>query len=242
MGTSPDQIRNEIERTRTDLGQDVDRIVERTSPRRIVRRRTDRALTAIRDARERIMGLPAEGGRQAANVGHGIAGTAQSAAESARQGGRQVAEMAREGTEQAMETARHGVQQAADAVGSAPEMARDRAEGNPIGAGVIAFGAGLVLASLLPSAPAERRAGRQLRERAEDMVEPVKQVAAEPARRLASETGETVSDAAKKVGDAATGAALATGQQARAEGQELADHAQESARNVREEARGGETR
>jgi ubiquinone biosynthesis protein UbiJ len=241
MGTSPDEIRNEIERTRTDLGQDVDRIVERTSPRRIMRRRTDRVLTAVRDARERIMGLPAEGGRQAANVGHGIAGTAQSAAESVREGGRQVAETAREGTEQAMETARHGVQQAADAVGSAPDMARERAQGNPIGAGVIAFGAGLVLASLLPSAPAERKAGRQLRDHAEDVVEPVKQAAAEPARRLASETGETVRDAAQKVGDAATEAARTTGQQAREQGQELTDHVGESARNVRDEARGGET-
>jgi gas vesicle protein len=238
VGTSPDEIRNEIERTRSDLGQDVDRIVDRTSPRRIMRRRTDRARSVVRDARERIMGLPAEGGRQAANVGHGIAGTAQSAAESAREGGRQLVETAREGTGQVMDSARHGVQQAAGAVGSAPDMARERAQGNPLGAGVIAFGAGLLVASLLPSASAERRAGRQVRDHAQDIVEPVKQVAAEPARRIAAETGETARDAAQQVGDTAAEAARTTGRQAQQGGQELAGHVQDSAQNVRDEARG----
>jgi gas vesicle protein len=171
-------------------------------------------------------------------VGHGIAGTAQNAAETAREGGRQLVETAREGTGQVMDSARHGVQQAAGAVGSAPDMARERAQGNPLGAGVIAFGAGLVLASLLPSAPAERRAGQQVRDHAQDIVEPVKQVAAEPARRLAAETGETARDAAQQVGDTAAEAARTTGRQARDGGQELASHVQDSAQSVRDEARG----
>jgi ElaB/YqjD/DUF883 family membrane-anchored ribosome-binding protein len=253
MGTTPDEIRSEIESTRADLGVNVDRIVDRTSPRRVMRRRADRARAAVRGARERIMGLP-EGGWQETDSGQGIAGTAhgavQSAKETVRERGEQAAQAAREGKEQVMETAgqavetagqavettKHGAQQAADAVGAAPEMARERTRGNPLGAGVVAFGVGLVVASLLPSAPAERTAGRRVREHAGDVAEPIKRVAAEPAQRLAAETGETARDAAQKVGDAATDAARTTGQQARTHGEDVADHARESASNVRDQA------
>jgi hypothetical protein len=47
VGTTPHERRNEIEVTRADLSADVDRIVDRTSPRRIVRRRTGRAAAAL---------------------------------------------------------------------------------------------------------------------------------------------------------------------------------------------------
>ena len=246
MGTTPDEIRNEIESTRADLGVNVDRIVDRTSPRRVMRRRADRARAAVRGARERIMGLP-EGGWQETDSGQGIAGTAhgavQNAKETVRERGEQAAQVARHGKEQAvetaeqvMETAKHGARQTADAVGAAPVMAKERTRGNPLGAGVVAFGVGLVVASLLPSAPVERTAGRRVREHAGEVTEPLKRVAAEPAQRLAAETGDTARDAAQKVGDATADAAHTTAQQAREQGQDVADHARESAGNVRDQA------
>jgi ElaB/YqjD/DUF883 family membrane-anchored ribosome-binding protein len=238
VGTTPDEIRNEIEHTRADLGVDVDRIVDRTSPKRVVRRRAERARAAVRGARERIMGLP-DSRWQETDASGGVTGTARDAVRNAtgtvRERGEQAARTARQGKEQVMETAeqavdtaRHGARQAADAVEAAPEMARERTRGNPLGAGVVAFGLGLVAASLIPSAPAERAVGRRVREHADEVTEPLKQVAAE--------TGKTARDAAQKVGDAAADAARTTGQQAREQGEDVADQARRSAGNIRDEA------
>ncbi|GLY85152.1 DUF3618 domain-containing protein [Actinoallomurus iriomotensis] len=236
MGTTPDEIRNEIEHTRAGLGADVDRIVDRASPRRVMRRRTDRARAAVRGVRERLMGMP-DIRRQESGAGDGITGPARDAAETVRERGEQAAQAARQGREQAMETARYGVRQTADAVGAAPERAKETTRGNPLAAGVVAFGVGLVAASLLPSAPPERTAGRRVRERADEVTEPIERVAAEPAQRLASETGDTAREAAQHVGEAAADAARTTGEQAREHGQDVAGHARESAGSVRDQAR-----
>src|SRR4051794_757633 len=47
---------------------------------------------------------------------------------------------------------------AKDAVTGAPTMVRERTEGNPFAAGLIAFGAGLLVAALLPASEREREA------------------------------------------------------------------------------------
>ena len=56
MGQSAQQVRADIERTREDLGQDLDAIGDKISPRQAVRRRTDRVRGTLTDMKERIMG------------------------------------------------------------------------------------------------------------------------------------------------------------------------------------------
>ncbi|GAA3306415.1 DUF3618 domain-containing protein [Nonomuraea dietziae] len=136
MGTRPDEIRQEISQTRAELTGDVDRLAERTSPSRIARRRAARVRAAARTWRERVMGVPTQ------------------AAQTGRQAAHQTAETGRQAAHQVAETGR----QAVDAVASVPAQAARTARGNPMAAGLIAFGAGLLAASVIPETRAEREA------------------------------------------------------------------------------------
>ncbi|MGI5229633.1 DUF3618 domain-containing protein [Actinoallomurus sp. CA-142502] len=81
MGTTPDEMRNEIEHTRAGPGADVDRIVDRAGPRQ-----AERARAAVRGVRERLMGLP-DTRPQESGAGDGITGPARDAAETVRERG-----------------------------------------------------------------------------------------------------------------------------------------------------------
>lgn len=61
MGAAPDEIRNEIERTRAELSRDVDRLAERTSLRRAARRSGEHLRHQARHLRERVKGAASEG-------------------------------------------------------------------------------------------------------------------------------------------------------------------------------------
>jgi len=202
MGTTPDQVRAEIEQTRAELTGDVDRLVERTSPRKIAERRTERLRSAVRGTKERVMGIPSEGSQKV-----------QGAADSARAGAHQAADTARAGAHQAAQ----GAQQAADVVRSAPEMAVRQTQGNPLAAGLIAFGGGLLVASLLPTSSAERQAGHQIREQAGDLAEPVKGVA----QGVFEDSKSTFRESAEHVKEAATSAAQTTGEEAKGQAQQV---------------------
>jgi hypothetical protein len=55
-------------------------------------------------------------------------------------------------------------------------------QGNPVAAGVIAFGVGLLAASLILATGAEEKAGQQLKDNAGDLIEPVRQPLVESAQ------------------------------------------------------------
>jgi hypothetical protein len=152
VGTSPDRIAEDIADTRAELAADVDRLADRTSPKRIVRRRMDRVRERMSGARETVMGR---------------------------------------------------AEQTAGAVRSAPEQAMQQAQGNPLAAGLIAFGAGLLAASLLPRSGPEQRAGQQLREQGAELVEPVKQAVTESAQHVAEDLKPQAKQAADEVKQAA---------------------------------------
>ncbi len=48
MSDSPDQIRADIERTRGELGSDVDALADKVSPSKIVERQVDKVRGALR--------------------------------------------------------------------------------------------------------------------------------------------------------------------------------------------------
>ncbi|HET6705741.1 DUF3618 domain-containing protein, partial [Amycolatopsis sp.] len=70
------------------------------------------------------------------------------------------------------------VSSAADAVGEAPASIRRGTQGNPLAAGLIAFGAGWLVSSLLPASAPERRLAGQATDLAREHVAPVAQQAA----------------------------------------------------------------
>lgn len=110
-----------------------------------------------------------------------------------------------------------GMSTVGDTVSSAPSMARDRARGNPMAAGVIAFGAGWLISSLLPAGEKEKQAAVQVKDKAsehsETLMAPMKHAAQEvkdtlkePAQQAADSVKSTATDAATTVQDAAKSA------------------------------------
>ena len=100
-----------------------------------------------------------------------------------------------------------------DAVSDAPNAVARKAQGSPIAAGLIAFGAGLLVSSLLPASRAEQQAAQAVKETAQPMVsdltESAKQVAdnlKEPAQQAIEEVKSTATDAADTVREDAASA------------------------------------
>jgi len=188
MAEAPDHIRDDIELTRARLAQDVDRLADKTSPGRVAQRGWQNTKAKVRGVTERVMGTAHDGGgtvkAKASDAVDSVKDTASGAVDSVRDATGDVAEHARQ----------------------APAAVRRQTQGNPVAAGLIAFGAGLLAASLLPATELEKRAGRQVRDHAEDLVEPVR----EPLTQAARDLGDRAKDAAAAVGDTAKDAARST--------------------------------
>jgi uncharacterized protein YjbJ (UPF0337 family) len=112
---------------------------------------------------------------------------------------------------------------AAETARQAPDVIRNQTQGNPLAAGLIAFGSGLLAGSLLPSTRPERQAASRLLEQAE----PALQQAQEAGREAAGEITSSARDAASRVTESASEA-----------GQRVVEDAKDSARQVKEQASG----
>jgi len=126
----------------------------------------------------------------------------------------------------AKDKASSAASEVADQVRHAPEMVTQQTQGNPIAAGLIAFGAGMLVASLLPATRIERQAGQTLREHGSDLIEPVRQPLAESAKHVGEDLGDRAREAATSVRDTAKDAAQTT-----------AESTKDSARQAASEAR-----
>ena len=89
-----------------------------------------------------------------------------------------------------------------------------KAQGNPLAAGVIAFGLGMLVSSLIPSSEKERQAVSQLQEN----LEPVKEKASEVAR----DVGESLKPAAQEAAESVKTAAQEGAETVKQEGQAAA--------------------
>ena len=105
-----------------------------------------------------------------------------------------------------------------DAVSDAPTKAKDATRGNPLAAGLIAFGAGLLISSLIPSSQKEQEAVSTLQEN----LEPLKQQATDAAKEMADNLRGPAQEAAEAVKSTATSAA----QNVKDEGQSAKDEVQ----------------
>ncbi|RDI24458.1 DUF3618 domain-containing protein [Lentzea flaviverrucosa] len=204
MGPTPDQIRRDIDNTRAELVDDANRLVDRTSPRRIAQRRTQRIRNRFASMRDSVMGTAS-----------GTTSTMQSQAH------------------QAKEVVSDNAGRAAEAVQDAPRQAMRQTQGNPIAAGLIAFGGGLLVASLLPRSQAEQQLVEEISDRASDVIEPAKQALAESAGHLKEEMTSEVRDAAGEVKQTASDAARTTAEQGRSSAQDVTEHGRDAVREVR---------
>jgi gas vesicle protein len=203
MAEEPDRLRQDIELTRASLTRDVDRLADKTSPRRVAQRRW----TAVK---EKVMG-------SAEQARHAAGGTVSTVQDKASTVGGKVSAVGDKAAE-----AGHG---AADAVRNAPHAVAQQAQGNPLAAGVIAFGVGMLAATLLPVTDTERRAGQQIKENSGDLTDRVKEVASD----LGSEFKQTAQESVQQVKETAQDAAQTTRQQAQSSAQDAAQQTRQAA-------------
>ena len=111
-----------------------------------------------------------------------------------------------------------------DAVANAPQLAQQKTRGNPLAAGLIAFGVGLLVSSLIPASRKEQQAVGKL----QDNLDPLKQQVSDVAKEMADNLREPAQQAVESIKSvAADGAANVKGE-AQSAKDDVAAQAQES--------------
>ena len=174
MSNDPEQIRREIERTRSELSDNVNALGDKVNPGSIAKRQVGRVRGAATSVKDAVLGSASD----------------------------------------ASDTTQRLVGEVGDAVADAPTAVARKAQGSPIAAGLIAFGAGLLVSSMLPASRVEQQAAAKVKDTAQPMVEDLTDTAKEiaenlkePAQQAMEEVKSTATDAAGAVKDQATNAA-----------------------------------
>jgi len=204
MGTSTDALRRDLEHERNELTNDLQVIGDRVSPGRMVERRKAATRQRFTQMREQVMGTADHMRNSATNAGDSTSGAISNAASSVK-----------------------------DAMQAAPERAEHAVEGNPLGAGLAAFGVGLVLATLLPESQTEQR----LAARVEPKLDEAASALGSAAQQVVGQVKPAAADAVQQLKDEAKDAASQVKDQARSAAPDTAEQAKEKAQQVREQAK-----
>lgn len=124
----------------------------------------------------------------------GVPERLRSARESASDVVSRGADTARESVSHAREQVAHAGERTQQAAHEAMTGVREQTEGNPIAAGLVAFGVGWLVSSLMPASEAEQEAARRAVEVARDHGGPV----LEQAKQAAADVGETLQGEAQE--------------------------------------------
>jgi hypothetical protein len=177
MSENPDVIRADIEATRARLGTNVDAVADKVTPSHIVQRQTDKVKENVKDA---VFGVKEK-----------VMGAADHTADNVHS---------------AAGSAGAHMSDAGSAVAAAPTQLKAKTQGNPLAAGLIAFGAGLLVSSLIPASQKEREAADALKTAAEplttELTDAAKHVAEglkEPAQEAMENVKATAADATEHV-------------------------------------------
>ena len=125
----------------------------------------------------------------------------------------------------------HAAGDVKDSAGSAPSAVRRRTRGNPVAAGLVAFGLGWLVASLIPASSREQQAAaapKDAQPLTDEVTQAAKQVAGnlqEPAQEAVSQVKESASQSASTVKDEATSNAQSVSSSAQSAADEVKDHA-----------------
>jgi hypothetical protein len=205
--SDPDVIKRQIEETRRELSYDVDALNEKVNPARVMDRRVSAAKGRMTNLKEKVMGSA-----------HDTTSSVQSSASSA------------------VGTVQDAASSAAGAVQQAPDAIVRQTQGNPLAAGLIAFGAGWLISSLMPASEKEK----QLAQQAETAVREHKDVLLEPAKQAAVEIGEQLKPAAQDAVESVKATAQDAAATVKAEGQsavaDVQGQAQQSKSKVQSQA------
>jgi hypothetical protein len=216
--SDPDVIRRQIEDTRRELSYDVDALNEKVNPTRVVDRRVSSAKGKVRGMKDKVMGTASDTTSNAQGMASDVAGSAQDMASTAAS------------------SVQGAASSAASAVQQAPDMVMRQAQGNPLAAGLIAFGVGWLVSSLVPVSDKETQLAQQaesaLREHKDALLEPAKQAG----QHMADELKPAAQQAVEEVKSTAQDAASTVKDQGQSAVQDVQGQAQQSKETVQSKA------
>ncbi|PWN04710.1 DUF3618 domain-containing protein [Nocardioides silvaticus] len=163
-----EQLTTGIADTRENLSRDVDALYDKVSPSRVVERRKEAVRGRMSSIKESVMGSASSAGGSAQDA-VGSAKDAASGATSAVAG---------------------SAQSAVDTIGR-------QAQGSPLAAGLVAFGAGMIVSAMIPASQKEAQAAQMLTETVKDsgVVDEAKAVG----QQVGEQLKETATQAAQEV-------------------------------------------
>ncbi|GAB2677020.1 DUF3618 domain-containing protein [Thalassiella azotivora] len=209
MGEDTQRLTHDIEGTRHDLTRDVDALSDRVSPSRVVERRKQAARSSLGSLRDRVMGSANDAGHSAGGTASSVRGRAGDVASGA-----------------------------SDAASGAVDTARERTEGNPLAAGLIAFGVGWLVSSLLPASEKEQRLASRAEEAAREHAAPLADEAKQVGRDVGEQMKDKASHAADEVRSTAQEGAQRVTQEGRSSKQTVTEETRDQGSSVRDRAGG----
>jgi len=212
-------LRSEIDQRRGDLSRDLEMIGNRVSPRRIVERRTQ----AIRlSTRARARGMK-----------ESIMGTADDMSTITRQRAIDLREQTSGTAGGLIGSAQDATHAMTESASQVPDRVKGQTQGNPIAAGLVAFGMGLLAATVIPASRGEKRLAQRVQPKLEDAA----RSAAEAGRGLAEDMKPVVQESASHLQESAQDSMQHVKQQAADAAQSVKGEAQTAATHVKDAAR-----
>lgn len=227
MAERTDELREDIERRRKNISHTVDQVQNRVSPGRMMARGRYRMRRWFIDTKDQLMGnddpyypwhQTEMGYRPPQDPRREGESMTDRMSETASQGMERASEMASEAGNRVSEVA----SSATEAMKQAPQQLRRQTRGNPLAAGLIAFGGGILVGSLLP----ETRAEQELTNRMEPAMSNAMSEAKDTGREVAEDLKQEAKDSMEAVKEAGSEA-----------GQHLRDDAKDAAERTRDRAR-----
>src|SRR3954468_8604151 len=217
--SDPAVIRAQIEDTRANLSYEVDALNEKVNPTRVVDRRVGKAKSTVTGLKDRVFGVAHDTTHHASGTASNVSGSVQGAASNAAG---------------SVQDAAHS---AVGAVQSAPDTIQRQAQGNPLAAGLIAFGVGWLVSSLLPTSEKEK----QLAAQAESAVRDHSQPLVDQGKNVAQGIGDNLKPAAQDAVQSVKETAQDGVQTVKAEGQSAASDVQGTAQQSKDTVQGHAT-
>jgi gas vesicle protein len=176
----------DIEATRASLSRDIDELTDKVSPARVVDRRKQAAKGKIGGLRDKLLGAAPDLDTVRSHV-PGVGGGSSSGTS-----GPGIGERASGVAGSVSDSVSGTASGAVDTLGS-------RAQGNPLAAGLVAFGAGMLISALIPASEKEAQVAHQAVEAAKEHGQPLIDEAKSVGQQMGSELKDSATESAQQV-------------------------------------------
>jgi len=194
----------DIEATRASLSRDIDELTDKVSPARVVDRRKQAAKGRIGGIRDKVMGAAPDLDSVKSHLPGGGSGSS----------GPGLGDRA-SGVAGSVSGSASG---AVDTLGS-------RAQGNPLAAGLVAFGAGMLISALIPASDKEAQLAHQAVSAAQEHGQPL----IDEAKSVGQQVGQDLKESAQESAQQVKASAQDSVENVKAEGQSSAQTVKQDA-------------